>query len=468
MKGKLFLVCAFLLISLPMWAGEVVIKGKIDNPAGKKVAVRYDPIVLRGASVSTTADVNDKGEFSLKIETDKARFATFSHGRERSDIYLIPGDVLKITLDTEAFDETLAFKGKGESVAINNYMQMHFLKFEDDAYFEEYKKMTANEIPITDTRDWYLEQMGEQLSLLKQFSDSVALNQDFLTKMNGRIHYQSMTQMLNIVSYKAYRLKVDMNEIEVPDNFYKFLAKVEVNNPAMVGDPIYNRFLMSYSYHKSGASPSVEGMADILQLGRELYKGDVLTMFQASMIHDMLRYGDFFKAEEAYHNFKGANPESEYVATLTDAYDKVAVLAPGKEAPGFTLVDEEGEEVSLSDYKGKVVYLDFWASWCGPCRGEMPYSKKLKAKFEGKDVVFLYVSIDNTKDAWLKGIEDMQIEGEHAFAPGFQHEVPKSYGVEGIPAYFLINKDGTIANSRPARPSNDKIYGQIEEALKSP
>lgn len=121
----------------------------------------------------------------------------------------------------------------------------------------------------------------------------------------------------------------------------------------------------------------------------------------------------------------------------------------GQRAIGFTLLDQDGDEVSLSDYEGKMVLLDFWASWCGPCRKENPnvveaYEKYKKEKFKnGKKFVVLSVSLDKNKDAWKKAIEADGLDWDsHCFDEG--NKVSTMYGVRSIPYSFLINGDGII------------------------
>ena len=136
---------------------------------------------------------------------------------------------------------------------------------------------------------------------------------------------------------------------------------------------------------------------------------------------------------------------------------------PGKAAPDFTFVDQNGKEVSLSDFKGKVVYVDFWASWCGPCKREMPFSHELRNKFKNnKDVVFLYVSVDKNEAAWRKAITDYNVTGVNLLATGGQLEsMAYNYNLTGIPLFILVDKKGKIVSNPAPRPSS----GQELETL---
>ncbi|PKR81045.1 TlpA family protein disulfide reductase [Brumimicrobium salinarum] len=118
-------------------------------------------------------------------------------------------------------------------------------------------------------------------------------------------------------------------------------------------------------------------------------------------------------------------------------------------AINFTLLNQEGEMVALSDYKGKVVLLDFWASWCGPCRKENPnlveaYNKYHKSKFKnGKGFEVLSVSLDKNEKAWIKAIEKDQLEWDgHVWDK--KGQIARKYGVRSIPHGFLIDGEGNI------------------------
>jgi thiol-disulfide isomerase/thioredoxin len=156
----------------------------------------------------------------------------------------------------------------------------------------------------------------------------------------------------------------------------------------------------------------------------------------------------------------------EYLTILNNAYSTGSKLMPGKAAPEFTCSDVNGKMISLKDFRGKVVYLDIWASWCGPCLKEIPSAKKLEEDFRGKDVVFLCVSIDQNENAWKKIIKEKEIVGIHLISKGdFDSEIAKKYNVKGIPRYYIIGKDGNIVNNNAERPSSN-VKPDIEKLLK--
>ena len=122
----------------------------------------------------------------------------------------------------------------------------------------------------------------------------------------------------------------------------------------------------------------------------------------------------------------------------------------------------------IKPYKGKVVYIDFWAPWCGPCMGEMPASKELQKELAGKEAVFLYIAVSCTKQSWENTIKEKKLEGEHYFANENEGKLLSGkFNISGIPHYVLIDKEGTVKDDDALRPSDKtKLLRRINELLK--
>jgi peroxiredoxin len=138
------------------------------------------------------------------------------------------------------------------------------------------------------------------------------------------------------------------------------------------------------------------------------------------------------------------------VIPAIDQYLKQKAIADAKFAPGMTppeieLPSPAGDNLKLSDLKGKVVLIDFWASWCGPCRKENPNVKKLYSKYNRKGFEIFGVSLDSDKARWVKAINDDGLEWLHVSdLRKWQSVAAKEYSVSAIPQTFLIDRDGTI------------------------
>ncbi len=145
--------------------------------------------------------------------------------------------------------------------------------------------------------------------------------------------------------------------------------------------------------------------------------------------------------------------------------EQLAKLIPvGQEAPDFTQKTPEGKDMSLSDLRGKVVLVDFWASWCKPCRAENPNVVRMYNKYKSKGFDILSVSLDKTQDKWVNAIAQDNMTWHHVSdLKAWQNSAARQYGVQSIPFTVLVDKDGTIIQKnlrgRALENKLDELFG---------
>ena len=154
---------------------------------------------------------------------------------------------------------------------------------------------------------------------------------------------------------------------------------------------------------------------------------------------------------------------SSYVIDLKKRIGTLTAVEPGKTAPEFTMKDTAGIPVSLSSFKGKVLLIDFWASWCGPCRHENPNVVAAYRQFKDKGFYVLGVSLDTDKSKWIEAIHKDGLTWTHVSdLQGWKNEVSNLYGVMAIPSNFLLDRDGKIIT---AGIEGKDLPAKIAEAL---
>ena len=148
-----------------------------------------------------------------------------------------------------------------------------------------------------------------------------------------------------------------------------------------------------------------------------------------------------------------------------------------KGAPSPTFDDYEninGEKTSLSDLKGKYVYIDVWATWCGPCKAEIPFLKTVEKNYHGKNIAFVSMSIDDDRshdgswekanEDWRKMVKEKDLGGIQIFAPnGWNSEFVQNYKVDGIPRFILVDPEGNIVSASAPRPSSEELIKLFDE-----
>lgn len=141
------------------------------------------------------------------------------------------------------------------------------------------------------------------------------------------------------------------------------------------------------------------------------------------------------------HNYK----DSYYFKTCIEILDNVKQIEVGKQAPNFSSLDINSKVVTLSDYKGKYVLVEFWSSWCGPCISEMPFLVNAYNEYKNKGFEIIGVSLDTNRDKWKRTIKEKNLSWTQiSDFKGQQNEIAMLYCVSAIPSSFLINPEGVI------------------------
>ncbi|AOM80744.1 thioredoxin [Pedobacter steynii] len=204
----------------------------------------------------------------------------------------------------------------------------------------------------------------------------------------------------------------------------------------------------------------VAGMKGMLSfLPNDTLKGDVIL----NQVSGIKSYNDYKDMIDVYGKYVITSSQKK---RNMDILAPLALLKPGDAAFQFSYPDKDGKTITMDNLKGKVVLVDVWATWCGPCKAEIPHLKKLEEEMKGTDVSIVSISVDEAKDKdkWLKMIKDDQLGGTQLFASGWG-DLAKYYKITGIPRFMVFDRQGKIVTVDSPRPSNPELKTLLEKTL---
>lgn len=332
--------------------------------------------------------------------------------------------------------------------------------------------------------------MKEQIDFINQHKSINNINLTTKTYFYNLIKYNYLNKLFSYSVNEQNPLSIK----PIPSIMLNIIKPEIVNKNDALYIETYRAFLDKYIIYKVFTENSFNKIDNteeltnrILNQAYETLSDNIRTYFIAKTLYEsysLISKNDF----EKYYKLT-ANDETfiEYKEALDGILDKNIFYKPQeivKEKPikkesnssnessgKLSFIDTNSKKVRLSDFKGKVVYIDVWASWCGPCRQQFPFAKTLQDKFtkqEKEKIVFLYISIDDNETIWKKALEKIEIHGIKVLSPGgWNSDVTKEFQIRSIPRYILIDKKGNVVNNDAKRPSQtDEIYNEILNLIK--
>ena len=416
------------------------------------------------------AKPNSRGQFVLSFSgkfPSSLRMGIDNPKKWQMSYYAESGDALRVETD---FGSITNFSGKGAGKAEVLYKEAK----ETEAAFGkmDWQKITANELLQLFSK------LGQQ-AISDLEANKAKVSPSFYKEQSIALVYKKKGSELTVPLFCKGYLGRKLSA-SIPDNFWDMDKGISMSDE-LLANKAYKDFMAS-SYpvfiryrelFNKGIIDTPLSREDGARLDYRLIENAYTGKVRSVALSRILQNG--FESAKEVEVFKPLM--DEYLAKYADAeeakqvklsYSNLAKTSVGKVPPFFTLKDQQGKNVTLKDFAGKVVYMDFWASWCSPCRYEMKNgSPKLHEKFkDNKDVVFLYVSIDDREDLWKKAIADDKVEGVHVLSTGgFKSPVGQAFNIQGVPHYIIIGRDGKIFDNKAPRPSEDKTVGRINNAL---
>lgn len=450
---KIFLTNLLLLFTLVSFAAkdEVTITIQYTKVCGDKVVV----------------EVGDKREV-VKMENDllgkvtfpnlSSGYAILKSGSYQRTIYLESGKDLKVTITPSIASWYKTYKYEGQNAAINDYLLMkdsiamstqEDYKLNPEAYIELMKSLTEKNIK------WM-----ESFGLDKKFEKVEKIRLKYLvhTVAPGYMTQHFWENPQKITGVEQY--------YDIPD-MTNYLETLVIDDPSYWNIAECRKVFMDVisviTRDEAISTQFYDCVVNRCKYVKENFKSELLRealVHRFAMIYTVRSEGEELKEIQPYYDEMVKNPE--YISELAQQKKAFSHLRKGADFGGGNYVDIDGKTVNFDDLKGKYVYIDVWATWCGPCCQEIEPLKELEGIMHGKNIHFVSISVDASREAWIKKVRAENMTGIQLYG-GPSAKIMKDYSIAGIPRFILLDKEGKMINGNMTRPSDPATLKTLKE-----
>lgn len=457
MKKRSLLFITFYLSYLLVSAQSTsTLKGQIKNATSDKVEVFKEDMKLDYKKTTLATTTLDKaGKFELKVSIEKMTDVIFKNGQEHTNITLYPDQKTNLILNFKDFDKSIKYSGDG--ALINNYnaatvlsnheIPMSFFNLQEKEFLDSFRLLEAKSY--------------ERLETFAKQAKTTAEIAFFKEKKELLQYHFAHRKALYPDARTNIAKEIDFAPISA--DYFAYLNDIKIEQPTLLDDYSYTDFLNSYlkqKVHEVYQLDTNQNKDDLaLQKIQELFSPPIQIYLIAKYTMNAIKYeSNEDKRNKWITTFRETSENEAYATGIENAIDLLNKLKKGKEAPLIIAKDENGHKISTDQYHGKIIYVDVWASWCGPCKREIPFAKKLYEELQGDDIVFINVSVDADGNQWREALKKYEPQGVNVIDfENNKSKIREDYAISGIPRYIIIDKDGNIADSNAPRPSGDAL-----------
>ncbi len=474
---KFVFAIVLLLSSLGTYAASPsVITGTWNRGRDKEVSLFY--IVAGRIETLASYNLQKDGKFGFVFENAQEGFYVVGSGTQLTPqgkyiFYFKPGDKLEVAVNDSTY--TLVGKNTPENEALAKWHDATLLLELRSVYFNM-KFGRPNGMPSTYVDFFPL--LEETAAMEKNFKANTG-NKKFDAVFKDFRTYDLMRYAWTIVMTprSAHPEADDYTEF-----YHTHLISNYTKTAELLRYPFGMNMLGGGMYVQTRKMDKQAAAVDVRSLSTDelkKYNDEMDKKSDAIVTNDtikgelVVRGAGMLKTYDDYQDLMAK--DGKYIVTedqkerMNAVLTKIAQTKAALQTIEFSGTDINDKKFSLSDFKGKVVVVDVWATWCGPCKKEIPALKAMEKAYHGKDIVFLSISVDEVKDKqkWIDFVKKEGLTGVQLFGGnGFQSDVAKFYKINSIPRFMVFDKQGKIVSDNSPRPSEPSLAKMVDDLLK--
>ena len=394
--------------------------------------------------------IDAAGNGSIEITDFAPQYVTMQYTRGRRTLYLDPKQDLSLSFNSDDMWKNVTFVGEG--AAINTYLGSGKLK--------------SLGMPDMKMQEDAILHRGDSLYAANcQVLESSQLPADFTALEKVRLQYYTYYYLPLYASYHSYYGKDE--DYTPSEAFYKKLKALTPIDAKLLA-------LREYKAYLPGAvtALSLEGKTNdskvieqrVHYVDSEIKDAEVAEFLMNEFVYSYVENSGLDDADSLIAMFRKHVKDAQSIEKFNTLCGKWEKLRSGNPSVSFSYMDMDGKTVSMADLKGKYIYIDVWATWCGPCRGELPSLKELEEKYAGKDIYFVSMSCDKNKKAWENMVKKDELKGIQLHM-GTDRSFMDAYLINGIPRFILLDREGKIISANMTRPSDSRTAKKFDELL---
>ncbi len=418
------------------------------------------PFTNRPLTMSTVSDSN--GRFELNFPFEHRWPLELRHGENSITFIISPEDSFNIHIKPDGMYYGYEISGRGTDEAKLNYL--NFRDFDRDRN-EGFGQIIQNTDPAqyeNTISTW----MKEYEKIIKKNTKAVQPNSIVKKRTQELAKIKEATYYLYYIKYKR---DIRDTAFDTPKNWEAIINNPELRAWDYTASPEYQNFIFLY-LTQMGPAPTGDvctNFKNYADFADSVFMTNSKIELMPRIILEAVQNDCYQSVKEEYKAYEKYNDKPDYSMVLNQRIGSQISLQPGEPAPDFVFLDTDGNKHSLEDFRGKVIYLDFWATWCGPCIRAMKSSGPLKEHFkDNEDIEFVYISTDRDHNKWMNHYITNNGEPNHWHMGASAPAASQAYRITHIPRYVIIDKDGNLVDSNAPRPYDPALIPILEELTK--